>query len=469
MRKGPSVLLTRRARILTGMLVAVASVTVFALLDQRREDVAALDALSQNEALLARALSAEISEKLPALRDAFPSVTRAPSNGPLPQPFLDGLFARAGALEATNARVLLVARPGATGLVAHDGRVVLSSRVGDALAHRQSSVILPRDEATVFGLPTRAAVVGIAPISVAMRGESAPWSVVVAESALRERDRERRASLRLFLSLLFAAGLVVTFGGAALREQRRELELARALAVAAVERERDALLVRADKMATVAALSTGIAHEIATPLGVIVARVEQVLPKVENDARAVGYLGIVLEQVQHIERVVKGVLALSRGETPALEHVVADAPARSAVAQVAHRLESAKVALTLTVESHIPMIACDPPLLEQVLVNLLLNACDACRAGGEVLLAVRATERGVVFEVTDTGEGITGEAATRATEPFFTTKPKGGGTGLGLAIANEIVKHHGGTLKLAPRSPTGTPRGTLASVELPTR
>jgi signal transduction histidine kinase len=105
-------------------------------------------------------------------------------------------------------------------------------------------------------------------------------------------------------------------------------------------------------------------------------------------------------------------------------------------------------------------------LFEQVLVNLLLNACDACEEGGAVSLRVGVDEAcaHVEFVVTDDGVGISSDAAERVTEPFFTTKPEGKGTGLGLAIANEIVKHHFGSLRLGPRADG---RGTRASVELP--
>jgi two-component system sensor histidine kinase AtoS len=100
-------------------------------------------------------------------------------------------------------------------------------------------------------------------------------------------------------------------------------------------------------------------------------------------------------------------------------------------------------------------------MFEQVLVNLLLNACEACKPGGSAELSVRTEDKRVVFSVEDDGVGIGEEAAARATEPFFTTKPEG--TGLGLAITNEIVHHHSGSLVLRAR-PTG---GTQATVELP--
>jgi signal transduction histidine kinase len=101
-------------------------------------------------------------------------------------------------------------------------------------------------------------------------------------------------------------------------------------------------------------------------------------------------------------------------------------------------------------------------------VNLLLNACDACKTvGGAIVvraaLEANASAGDVVIVVEDSGVGISEADAGRALEPFFTTKAREGGTGLGLAIAREIVSNHRGTLTLAPRPE----RGTRATVRLP--
>lgn len=122
------------------------------------------------------------------------------------------------------------------------------------------------------------------------------------------------------------------------------------------------------------------------------------------------------------------------------------------------------MSLDLATEKSLPDVACDARLLEQALVNLILNACDACEKGGCVAVRVEHAPGGVAFVVVDDGVGIGDETALRATEPFFTTKPEGKGTGLGLAIANEIVHHHQGKFVIASR--TGR-RGTQARIELP--
>ena len=128
-----------------------------------------------------------------------------------------------------------------------------------------------------------------------------------------------------------------------------------------------------------------------------------------------------------------------------------------------HRFEQSGVSITEAVADDLPQVACDPQLIEQAIVNLLLNARDACEGTGGVELTVRTEGDRVVFRVTDDGVGIGPEAMLHATEPFFTTKSRGRGTGLGLAIANEIVAHHQGELTIAPR--TDGP-GTTATIAL---
>jgi two-component system, NtrC family, sensor histidine kinase HydH len=96
-------------------------------------------------------------------------------------------------------------------------------------------------------------------------------------------------------------------------------------------------------------------------------------------------------------------------------------------------------------------------------VNLLLNACDACQPGDEVIARADRVGQEIRLAVEDPGAGISAADRERALEPFFTTKARGEGTGLGLAIAREIVASHRGRLEFEPRQP----RGTLAMIYLP--
>jgi signal transduction histidine kinase len=304
---------------------------------------------------------------------------------------------------------------------------------------------------------------GLATVDAGVLGK---WGVAVVATAQRVRDREIRGKRRLILGVVLAAALVTLFGGWAMRKQRDETDRARELAAAEAARAADERLQRADKLATLGALATGIAHEVATPLGVILGRAEQLAPRVATDEKARRAVASIQEQGERIDQIVRGFLTLARGQQPETREEDPAAIARAAASLARHRFAKAGVVLELSTASGLPKLTCEPRLLEQALVNLLLNACDACvdAKGGKVTVAVRATgNESVVFEVDDEGTGIDQETAARATEAFYTTKRSGRGTGLGLAIATEIVKHHRGTLNLAPRSP----RGTRATIEVP--
>jgi len=285
----------------------------------------------------------------------------------------------------------------------------------------------------------------------------------VIASAEHERDREIWARRRLVSSVLLAAGLVLLFGGLVLRNQRKELVLERELAIAAVAQGRDEKLERASKAAVMGTLAMGVAHEISTPLGVIAARAEQMVPKVAHDERLAGSVAAILSQADRIKQVIRGLLGLARGDMPSAERIEPRAVVDQAVGLVEHRFEKARVRLTQAVASDLPAILGDPRLLEHAVVNLLLNACDACQPGDEVVVRARRSGAEVELVVEDPGSGISPADRERALEPFFTTKARGEGTGLGLAIAHEIVASHRGRLEFLPRQP----RGTVAMIRLP--
>jgi two-component system NtrC family sensor kinase len=430
-----------RARvILAWMVVAIAFVTALAYWDEERESSTALDDFAHEQTTLAVSLAAGLGDRLASLP---PQQALAPAHG----------VERPGAL-----RVLL-AGPTIEGFLASNGDTVRSSRLEEAVAAREDSVRLTRAESQALGLPPRAAIAGLDSIET----PAGRWAFVVIATARAERDRELRARWRLILGVCLASGLVIAFGGLAMRKQRKELELGHELELTTLRTERDERLVRADKLATMGALATGIAHEVATPLGVILGRAEQLLPK-QVDERSRRAVETIAAQIERINAVIRGFLALARGGNAVLDHCEPADLTRAAMELVEHRFENAGVRLTSDIASELPNVACEPRLFEQVLVNLLLNACDACSDGGLVALSVRADKERVAFVVSDDGVGIQPDVAERMTEPFFTTKAEGKGTGLGLAIANEIVKHHCGSLAIRARTDG---RGTRACVELP--
>ena len=310
-------------------------------------------------------------------------------------------------------------------------------------------VRLSPDRAALLGLPARTAMVGLA------RTRDG-GTLAVATSAAHQRDRDRTGRNRVLLSMVLAASVMTAFTLVIWRRQRHEARLERELAVAATASARDAELDRLHRAATMAALGSGVAHELSTPLGVIVGRAEQVLARVAGDDRAVKNIQVILEQTDHINQVVRGLLGLARGAPIALQAVEANSLVRDAAALVHHRFVRANVTLSPRVDHVLPEVRCEPLLFKHALINLLLNACDASPPRSTVHVDITADHAEIAFVVTDEGVGITPQNAARATEPFFTTKPEGQGSGLGLAIANEIAKTHRGSLDLARRSPHGT-------------
>lgn len=441
-----------RSWLLVATLVSIGVVFTVAIWSVTRDREASLADFSSRQALLATAVGADFEHRLAAQAAAVGS-----ESIPLTDALVSQLLAGAKRLERPRDLIVLVARPNASGFLSTDGRIIPSSRLRAAIDAGSSTVVVPRDEAAVFGLPRRIAIAGLAPVSGHGRTD---WSIVVLASAERLRDRQILEERRLAVTVAVVTLVVAAFGFIARRQQRNELELERRIAVSSLEREREAALAKADKMAALAALSTGIAHEVGTPLGVIVGRVEQVIERV-NDERTVGALEVVLEQVDRIRRIVRGCLALARGDAP---HLVATPPkelADRAADLVRHRFDNAGVVLECEIDAELPPVACEPALFEQALVNVLLNACEATPRGRVVRLTVSRLERDVLFVIDDQGAGISEETARRATEPFFSTRHHQGGSGLGLTIAREIVSHHAGKLTLAARPRHGT-RATIA-------
>jgi len=403
-------------------IVVVAAIGALLYVDETNRSEAALDDLGNEQAAVARAA---------------------------------GLALASGrsleSIEHAGSVVVLIAEPSGE-LSALDDQRVVAPRLTAAIAGGARIVRLAPAEAQALGLPERTAMVGIA------RTPKGRF-VAVASTAEHQRDRDRQGLMRVLLGVLLAAGVTSGFAAVIWRKQRAQAELARELAIAETARSRDAELDRLSRAATMAALTSGIAHELATPLGVIAGRAEQLLARVKDDERAAKNAQLILDQVGDIDRVVRGLLGLARGTPIALQPVPPRTLVREAAALVEHRFERAHVAL-LPAVGEVPDVRCEPQLLKHALVNLLLNACDAAR--GEVRVDVSADAAEVAFIVTDDGDGITPEHAERAIEPFFTTKSDGG-TGLGLAIANEIVKTHRGSLDIAPTSP----RGTRACIRIP--
>lgn len=436
-----SKIVSQRRRTLLLMLVGLIAVVAAGIGDARRQSEHALDLLGREHRLLALSLAAYSDGQL---RDAVQK------------------------LEATGQVAVLLRQPNGAGFLLSNGKLLTSPELASAFARHAPSVRLPRSLAASIGLGPRTAIAGLA--ARATTGPHSPEGVAVIESASAERDRARHAEWRAVLMVLVVSLLIIGFGMAALGRQRREARLRQRLRLHRAERARDAELARANRMATIAALASGFAHEIATPLGVIVGRVEQLRSASARDPKAGRLLDAIAAQTEHIERVIRGFLGLTRGDSPNLSRVAASELSRAAAVLVQHRFEQSQVTLSVDDRDRgASFVAGNATLFGQALVNLLINALEASEAGDSVRLELTRTGQGVEFSVVDQGHGISRDTVAQAMEPFFTTKATRGGSGLGLAIAKEIVTHHRGELSLGRRADREGPdvRGTRATVRLP--
>ncbi len=217
-------------------------------------------------------------------------------------------------------------------------------------------------------------------------------------------------------------------------------------------------LLRAEKLATVGVLAAGIAHEVGTPLGVVRGRAEYLLQKQPGTDG----LRVIIEQIDRVSRTIRQLLDFARMQPPQVEPVSLGVAAQAAEELLRLEAERRQVSLRLEVPPQLPLVSADPDQLQQVLVNLLMNAFDACERSGVVTLSA-VEEKGdaglggrIRIDVQDDGCGIPGDRLNQVFDPFFTTKKRGQGTGLGLTIVAQIVRNHGGQITLESTAGAGT-------------
>jgi signal transduction histidine kinase len=276
------------------------------------------------------------------------------------------------------------------------------------------------------------------------------WRVllVVSAGALHAREQSLvRQLLATAMGLVVAIGLV---GALIVRQQRYAAALNERLRNAEKLQSMERQLIRAEKLATTGVLAAGIAHEVGTPLGIIRARAELLMDQV---ARPEGQrsLDAIVQQIDRISSTIRQVLDFSRAQPVELQRLDVTQAVRSTLDLLEHRFRQQRLRVELEVDPRMSTIAADPNQFQQVMINILMNACDACGQGGAIRITARPSDDGerVRVDVHDTGEGIPPENLLAVFDPFFTTKKRGEGTGLGLPVAASIVRNHGGEISLA--------------------
>ena len=220
-------------------------------------------------------------------------------------------------------------------------------------------------------------------------------------------------------------------------------------------RETESRARAAENLASVATLVAGLAHEIGTPMGEIRGHAEALESAVEGE-KALWRARTIREQIDRISAIIQSLLNIARPREAICVPVDLAGVADTAIAFLAEKLGRRKVAVERDY-AETADVRGDPDKLQQLFLNLFLNAIDAMPDGGRLRVATRAISASEVeICVSDTGTGIAAADLPHVFTPFFTTKPAGRGSGLGLVVAEGIVADHRGKLEVSSEIGTGT-------------
>ena len=210
----------------------------------------------------------------------------------------------------------------------------------------------------------------------------------------------------------------------------------------------------AERLADVGVLVAGLAHEIGTPMGVIQGHAQLLEPTMRDDSSR-WRLRTIREQVDRIQRIMQSLLNMARPGRHRQGPVDLGALVTNTLAFIQEKLARHEIEVVTDLEPT-PSVHGEAERLQQVLLNLFLNATDAMPDGGTLRVSLQPQDSFLELCISDTGGGIPEDRLDRIFEPFFTTKAAGEGNGLGLAVAHGIVNDHGGDLEVAASSPEGT-------------
>jgi signal transduction histidine kinase len=218
-----------------------------------------------------------------------------------------------------------------------------------------------------------------------------------------------------------------------------------------------------ERVAELGTLAASLAHEIGTPMNVILGRAEMLLQRTDDEAMKRG-LTIITVQVERMTRLMNQLLACARRDPPNFRPVDLRDVIKNCLDAVEERLNQHGVQVISEQDEELPHIRADSDLMMQVLLNLVLNAVQAMPETGTLrVTAVCDGEQYIKLTIADTGHGIPSDILPNIFEPFITTKERGKGTGLGLAVVLGIVQEHGGSITV-----TSTPgQGTTFTLLLP--
>jgi len=217
-------------------------------------------------------------------------------------------------------------------------------------------------------------------------------------------------------------------------------------------------LVQSRKIDAVGTLTSGIAHELNNPINNIVLTAEALKEDFQElePEEAQGLIQDILMQAERASEIVKGLLDFSRSEHPEFEPLAIAGVIQDTLKLVRNQLALSGIQVEEEIPPDLPPIQGDRKGLQQVFLNLFINAIQAMLNGGTLHLRAYLADSWLRLEVRDTGVGIEAEHLPRIFDPFYTTKQVGRGTGLGLSVSYGIVEKHGGHLEVQSKHGQGS-------------
>lgn len=226
-------------------------------------------------------------------------------------------------------------------------------------------------------------------------------------------------------------------------------------------------IMESERLAITGQLAAGVAHELNNPLQGIVAFTHLLLEKAPPEGQLRETLSKVVDQAGRCRDIVRGLLDYARPVKPYKRPSDVNSILQQCISLVENQAQFHNIQVVMDLQEGLPLAVVDPAQIQQVVMNVVINAAEAMGGVGRLTLSTRADPDGGHLEVaiSDTGHGIRPEDMERVFDPFFTTKDQGHGTGLGLSISFGIVKEHGGTILV--ESEVG--KGTSFIVRLPVK
>jgi signal transduction histidine kinase len=287
---------------------------------------------------------------------------------------------------------------------------------------------------------------------------------LVTDSLRDDPARAANSLIALVKRLLLDAQLAIEAYNVQHDEQlahlNRELaEMSRGLAreqmaTAQELRQTESRARAAESLASVATLVAGLAHEIGTPMGVIRGHAEALEGSVQGE-KAAWRLRTIRDQIDRISLIIQSLLNIARPKRAQRTPVALGEVADTALTFLSENLRKCNVRVERAFED-VPDVLGDPDKLQQLFLNLFLNATDAMPEGGTLRVAIAPRGAEIQVVVADTGAGIAPADLPRIFTPFFSTKPAGRGSGLGLVVADGIVADHGGHIEASSEVGCGT-------------